>query len=360
MLKHQFALPKYDSPIHFKLTLKKTFFILVANTLIALFIFLAHSGNRFLENFILSQCIGISIALAVFTAVHVIKTPKLVLQVAFITTAVIAGSVVGMTAGSIVLSFALYGNMPPALSGNSWQAFRFTLLYSGLFGSVISYLLLSLQRISDERVQRLEAEKNAVVTELKLLQAQMEPHFLFNTLSTVISLIDGEPERARRMLESFTALLRVSFETALDETIPLSREMDIVKNYLEICAVRMSSRLRYTIELPERVRDVQVPPLLIQPLVENAIKHGLEPLIEGGELSIRCEPESDVVRITVADTGQGMNENDGRKGVGLDNIRKRLQLLYGGGTRVTLFKNKPRGIKAVIDIPYETNNGSYR
>lgn len=359
-MKHQTAMLTYGSPIHFKLTREKAFFILVANTLIALFIFLAHTGNRFFENFILSQCIGISIALAVFTTVHVIKTPKLVLQVAFITAAVSVGSVIGMTAGLIVVNLALYGNLPPALSGSSWPAYRFTLLYSGLFGSVISYLFLSLQRISDEQVQRLEAEKNAVVTELKLLQAQMEPHFLFNTLSNVISLIDGEPEKARRMLESFTALLRVSFVTALDKTIPLSREMDIVKHYLEIFAMRMGSRLGYTIELPEGLRDVRVPPLLIQPLVENAIKHGLEPSIEGGELSVRGDQENDVVRITVADTGQGINEHGGGKGVGLDNIRKRLRLLYGGGGRLTLHENKPSGVKAVIDIPYATDNSSHR
>ncbi len=360
MQMNRFALPEYGSPIKFTLTLKKATFILIANTAIALFIFLVHTEGRFLESLILSQCIGISIALAVFTTIHIIRTPKLVHQVAFITIAVIAGSIIGMTVGAIVVNLAMHGILPPKLLGSGWQDYRSSLLYSGLFGSVISYLFLSLQRISDEQVQRLEAEKNAVVTELRLLQAQMEPHFLFNTISNIISLVEGEPEKARRMLESFAALLRVSFETALEKTIPLSQEMDIIKHYLEIYSMRMGDRLCYTIQLPEGLRAVPVPSLLIQPLVENAIRHGLEPSIKGGELSIRGELENGVVSITVADTGRGMNEESGRKGVGLDNIRRRLLLLYGSGTRLTLYKNKPTGIKAVIEIPYETNNSSHR
>ncbi len=131
----------------------------------------------------------------------------------------------------------------------------------------------------------------------------------------------------------------------------LAQEMDIVRNYLDLFAIRMGDRLRYRIDLPDALLAVPLPPLLIQPLVENAVKHGLEPSVKGGEVSVSASREGDAVRIVVVDSGRGILETGEGNGIGLDNIRKRLQLAYGDKGRFTLEANEPTGVRAVIEIP---------
>ena len=131
----------------------------------------------------------------------------------------------------------------------------------------------------------------------------------------------------------------------------------MIEAYLNIFRVRMGERLRYRIDIPDTMKDIPFPPMLVQPLVENAIKHGLEPRIEGGEVSIRGEEKGDILRLEVADTGLGF-QGDGDMGVGLSNIRERLQSLYGDKGRLILEENWPSGLKAIIEVPYARNQGN--
>jgi LytS/YehU family sensor histidine kinase len=128
-----------------------------------------------------------------------------------------------------------------------------------------------------------------------------------------------------------------------------------VKNYLDIFTVRMGDRLHYRIDVPDSLRDFRIPPLLVQPLVENAVKHGLEPSLSGGEVLVQGRRNGDSVMISVIDSGKGMNELSPGNGIGLENIKKRLDLLYGGRARLVFEENRPSGVKAVIVIPYETD-----
>jgi sensor histidine kinase YesM len=205
-------------------------------------------------------------------------------------------------------------------------------------------------RIEEERFRRLAMEKEALEAKLKMLQAQIEPHFLFNTLSNVISLIDTQPARGKDMLLNLTSYLRTSLARTLSEAATLKQEMSMIRAYLDIQKIRMDERLHFTIDLPEPLGDLPFPPMLLQPLVENAVKHGLEPLIEGGQIVINVREENKVLRIEVMDTGFGLNPVN-NAGVGLTNVRERLRLLYGDKGRLILEQNKPRGLRAMIEAP---------
>jgi sensor histidine kinase YesM len=328
----------------------------VVNTVIAVILTAIGFGKNFITTLIFSQCIGMSVYLANLAAFRLFKTvTRSSRQVIMIVAAVIMGAVVGTVLGALANGFS-----PLQLMKEYSAFFGQVVLIALLFGAIVSYIFISLAKLSEEKIKRLDMGKNAVETELKFLQSQMEPHFLFNTLSTILSLMDTDREKAKRMLESFTSFLRASFLTARHRTITLGQEMDVVKNYLEVVSVRMGDRLRYSIEVPEDLRSFPVPPLLVQPLVENAVKHGLEPSVRGGELALRALRDNDVVRIIVADSGLGINGKGAGNNVGLGNIRKRLELMYGDRGRLFLEENKPSGVKVVVEMPYETDTSRHR
>jgi sensor histidine kinase YesM len=138
----------------------------------------------------------------------------------------------------------------------------------------------------------------------------------------------------------------------------LGQELDLIRAYLDIYKVRMGERLRYTIQVPDTFRDVPFPPMLVQPLVENAVKHGLEPKVEGGEISIRVEEDTDCYRLSVSDTGSGLTE-EATAGIGLANVRERLETLFHGKGRLILEENEPSGLKATLEIPDERSEGHH-
>ncbi|MBL8277931.1 MAG: histidine kinase [Pelomonas sp.] len=195
----------------------------------------------------------------------------------------------------------------------------------------------------------------ARVTEaqLKLLQGQIEPHFLFNTLANVQSLIDFDPDRAKLMLERFTDYLRASLGQLRGDTTTLAQEFAMLEAYLALMQLRMGERLQVTLDLPAALRDVELPPLLAQPLVENAIHHGLEPKIEGGRVTVTARDVDGRLHIEVADDGQGLDgpRRRGGNGVALDNIRARLQARFGASASLELLPRDGGGTRALIQFP---------
>lgn len=344
-------------PIRFKLTAAKLFIMIAGNTVIALFITIVHQDARFPVSFLFSQSIGLCTGACVIVAVNYVKASTLRLQTGIIIAAIVAGVAIGATAGRFMIASLLDESSARQLEKYNFQTF--TLGYALLFGFTVSYIFISLQRLSDEKIKRLEVEKNAAITEIKLLQSQMEPHFLFNTLSNILELIDSKPEKAKQMLEAFTSFLRSSLITARSERITIGQEMDVVKNYLGIFTLRMGDRLRYELQVPDALRAFPVPPLLIQPLVENSIKHGLEPSVPGGVLQVSVSRQGDRIRITVADSGVGINEKSGGNGIGVENIKKRLSLIYGGRAGLFFEENRPSGVRAIIELPYETGTSDH-
>ena len=181
---------------------------------------------------------------------------------------------------------------------------------------------------------------------LRALQAQIEPHFLYNTLANVVSLIDGHPAKARRMLERFIDYLRASLSASRAEHATLGSECDLAGAYLDVLGVRLEERLRWRIALDPGVRALPMAPMLLQPLVENAIMHGIEPKLEGGEIAVRARVDGDTLVVEVCDSGLGLRATTPRPGggVGLSNLRERLRQLYGGTAQLQLIENPAGGV----------------
>ena len=153
--------------------------------------------------------------------------------------------------------------------------------------------------------------------------------------------------------------LRTTLSRTRDTVTTIGEEMDIVESYLKIFKIRMGERLIYEIAVPPALKGIPFHPMLIQPLVENAIKHGLEPKINGGEIWINGSIDGNILRIEIIDTGVGLYENS-NPGMGIDNIKERLEYLYGDKGRLILKENRPSGLKAIIEVPYEADQSSHR
>lgn len=207
-------------------------------------------------------------------------------------------------------------------------------------------------------------KRQVVEARMAAMQAQVEPHFLFNTLASIDHLIETDPPRASAMQKNLIALLRASMPTmreangAANGVRDLGREMAVITPYLEILKVRMEDRLQTVIDVPEGLRSAEFPPMMIQSLVENAIKHGLEPKPEGGTLAVKAEIVHGRLAVSVADTGVGFGKAaTAGTGIGLNNIRERLALLYGRKATLTVAENTPSGTRVTITVPYVARDG---
>ena len=206
----------------------------------------------------------------------------------------------------------------------------------------------------NEKLQRLQIE-----SKLAVLQAKINPHFLFNTLNTMMDMVQEHPSKVETMIFNLSNIYRKALTWPDIGLVRLEEELEFVRQYLEIEKNRMGDRLRFRITVPKALSNASLPPMLIQPLVENAIRHGLEPKVGGGEIHIRVDQKESVLQVEVADTGLGLQENEA-SGSSLTNIRQRLHSLFGDQSRLILEENQPRGFKAIIEVPYESNQGHYR
>jgi hypothetical protein len=195
-------------------------------------------------------------------------------------------------------------------------------------------------------------EKELTVAKLSLLHAQVEPHFLYNTLASAQLLTRSDPARADEMLGHLIQYLRRSLPSTENELSTLGVELERAVAYLEILKVRMGPRLAVQVDVPEELRATVLPPMMLQTLVENAIKHGLEPRTGGGTVWIRARRGDDgAVAVTVADDGDGFNSKTNGTGIGLRNVRERLRLFYGGEAALAVVANFPAGVAATITVP---------
>ena len=197
-------------------------------------------------------------------------------------------------------------------------------------------------------------KRQVVEARMAAMQAQVEPHFLFNTLASIDHLIETDSARASKMQKNLIALLRASMPAMRERVTNLGRELDVVRPYLEILKVRMEERLLPQVTVPEGLYSADFPPMMLQSLVENAIKHGLEPKAEGGSLTVSAEVVHGKLAVTVADTGVGFAKAaTAGTGTGLTNIRERLQLIYGDAGELKIADNAPSGTRVTIVVPYK-------
>jgi len=245
--------------------------------------------------------------------------------------------------------------LPPEVSTAAVLAAK-TARWFVIAGLVYAFFVLQKQaaeavaQINQSDLQRIQLDRQSTEAELQSLQSQIEPHFLFNTLANLRRLYGTDPSRGRRMLVNFIAYLRAALpQMRLNETT-LRREVDLARAYLDVLAVRMGQRLRVRVDVPPQLEALPFPPIALSTLTENAIKHGINPLPEGGEVEITARLEGLVLKVMVADTGAGLRGSGGA-GAGLANLRARLAALYGSEAKLAFEGNAPRGIRATIAVP---------
>ncbi|NEX60511.1 sensor histidine kinase [Noviherbaspirillum galbum] len=270
----------------------------------------------------------------------------------------LGGMVFSQQAGTYV-ALSLLGETPERLSrglgDNVVGYFLITLLVgisiTWFFWNRGTVALLRAQAEA-EKARAASIEKQALQAQLQMLQAQVEPHMLFNTLANLQGLIAIDPPRAQQLLDQLIQYLRATLSSSRTERTSLAQEFILLEAYLSLMQARMGARLSHALDLPHELGSFKVPPMLLQPLVENAIKHGLEPKVEGGSVSVRARREDGMLVLTVADTGRGLDApaQDGTR-VGVANLRERLQVLYDSRASFTLEPNAPEGAIATLRIP---------
>jgi len=224
-----------------------------------------------------------------------------------------------------------------------------------LAGIACTYYFYSKARGSWLENRMVEARGQASEARLKLLQTQLEPHMLFNTLANLRVLIGTDPARAQEMLDRIIAYLRATLDASRQVSHSLEAEFERLRDYLALMAVRMGPRLSYALDLPGEHAQTPVPTLLLQPLVENAIQHGLEPKIEGGHIRVSARHEQGQLLLEVADTGLGMADastpTDDGNGFGLAQVRERLATAYGDAASIEVVPAEPTGTRVTIRLP---------
>ncbi|MBZ2209517.1 sensor histidine kinase [Massilia soli] len=264
----------------------------------------------------------------------------------------------GLVLGSLLFGFKIPGIADyPTLPRVSMIVFTFLGL---IMMTAIVIHRERLRRVEQEHHQaRLRAEvieRTALQAQLRLLQAQIEPHMLFNTLANLQGLIALDPGRASEMLDQLIQYLRATLGASRSESTTLAQEFAAMEAYLGLMKVRMGARLSYRLSLPPELRGARVPPMLLQPLVENAIVHGLEPAIDGGAVDIGATAENGVLQLSVRDSGCGLTGAPASRGggIGVATTRERLHVLYGERAAVVIEAALPQGTLARLHFPLES------
>ena len=277
--------------------------------------------------------------------------PRWILQLVGVVVAVPVGA---LLAHSISMAIDVHSaHEPPQMTG------LIVLIVEGLlFGPWIALGAMVRQRDVFARdqalafeLERSELERNALDARLRLLQAQVEPHSLFNTLANVQALVDAGSPHASKVLASLIAYLRAAVPRMQEPATTLGQELELVRAYLELMRMRMPDRLEFTLRVDPAANALQCPPMTILTLVENAVRHGIDPSEEGGRIEIDVGVQDGRCQVRVIDTGLGLTSTGNGLGTGLSTLRERLQLAFGGDAHLRLTEVEPHGVSAELDFP---------
>jgi two-component sensor histidine kinase len=291
------------------------------------------------HNMVYSQLIGLSIWLLIDGGRHLLHPQGLIsAKVAAVMT--LTGGLLGYFFGSVMGDLVL-GH--PVLSGwrNAPNAMVAYLLMSLFAATLGVYFFMSRELLRAERAFAEQARQQATQAQLKLLQSQLDPHMLFNTLANLRVLIQQDPDRAVQMLDQLNDFLRSTLAASRASEHSLQAEFDRLRDYLALMQIRMGARLSFQLDLPPELAQIQVPALILQSLVENAVLHGLEPKVEGGRIAIRASQEAQQLVLQVADDGLGFDAAQRQEGFGLTQVRERLQSCYGDQATIKFIANYP-------------------
>lgn len=267
---------------------------------------------------------------------------------------------VSMPAGFVVghqIAFLLLGE--PLRMVGYLSVSVIPVLFTLSVGGVGLHYYATREQLATEAAARSEAQRLAIDAQLRLLRAQLEPHMLFNTLANLRSLVREDVDRAESMIDQLIVYLRSALAASQTESVALSHEFAQLRAYLDIMALRMGPRLTCSLDLPPELEATAVPPMLLQPLVENAIKHGLEPKVGAGRIEVSARATAAGIEIRIDDNGLGLpaDEGDGSAtrsdgtSFGLQQVRDRLHAVYGAAAHLRLERRRPSGVSVLVLIP---------
>ncbi|MES2130395.1 MAG: histidine kinase [Pseudomonadota bacterium] len=340
-------------PYPYRALLKDSRFALGFNLFCALVVtYVIGDGRYFFENLVISMCIG-TLAFLVIDGLRLLiwgtdRQPNWLWFSLIVIGAVPIAQYGGRALGFLLLGLSLSG----VTSGRPMGMLLFTLIAA----AGVTFYFYNRERLFQAEAVIAKERANAFQAQLQMLQAQIEPHMLFNTLANLQGLIAIDPARAQAMLEQLIQYLRATLSASRADSTTLGQEFALMDAYLGLMAVRMGPRLGYTLDLPDALRGRAIPPMLLQPLVENAIAHGLEPKIEGGHITISARADAGTLTLQVADTGRGPGAPAGKPGtgLGLSNTRARLDALFGKRAALTLEPGTPAGAIVRLTLPLTT------
>ena len=342
-------------------------YAVVLNVICALVItFMLNPGSHFGQNLVASMCIGMIAFLLIdgmrLTLWGAGQRPRFLPFMLIILLSVPVAQMLGLLLFGWLTGVDV-GGFENLLPTQMMGTLVFTLLATG--GAVLFFSsrekIARLQMAAAEEKARAESvARQAMQAQLQLLQAQIEPHMLFNTLANLQGLISFDPDRAQLLLDQLIQYLRATLSSSRAESTTLEQEFSLMQAYLGLMSIRMGARLRFTLDLPEALRQIKVPPMLLQPLVENAIQHGLEPKIEGGHIHVHASTDGGVLLLTVSDDGLGLDHPGQTKGthLGVANIRERLRGMHGDAASLSLNANTPAGVVARLQLPIHSTTAS--
>ena len=332
-------------------------FLLLVNGVIATLVTLLAEGEHFGFNLLVSNCIGFLMWGGTSLLCYALKVER----VAF--WHVLACMPLAVVLGFTLASSLWPGVVPERIAGTAdlaLQLRKFAMMaLVTISAASLFYYRYNHQRnltlLADAGRRQAELQQAETAARLALLQAQIEPHFLFNTLATLRSLIGSDPARATQALDLLNDYLRASLSRTRRREVTLADELALVTPLLALAQLRMGeARLQYRIDVAERWLGLPLPPLLLQPLVENALQHGLEPAVAGGSLLIEAIEQPGRLCLRVSDSGLGLEGSHGSSsGVGLANVRQRLHALYGERAALSLYARQPHGVVAELSLPLE-------
>ncbi|ELZ1716174.1 sensor histidine kinase [Vibrio parahaemolyticus] len=243
--------------------------------------------------------------------------------------------------------FGISGMLPVLLMGLLFSGMCYFYFHSREKEAIAQRELESIKR------ENAEQERALLLSQLKQMQSQIEPHFLFNTLANISALMSQDVDKAKQMLDQLTALLRATLKSSREEHTNVENEVALIEAYLGIQKIRLGERLSYKIEVQDGLERTELPPMMLQPLVENAIVHGIEPKREGGEVSLLIKQEKQQLQIEVKDTGVGLNHvsNHSGSGIGLSNLKQRVDALFSGKGLVSISESAEGGVSVRLSWP---------
>ncbi|MFC2104664.1 sensor histidine kinase [Bacteroidota bacterium] len=318
-------------------------------------IFDYHPNTRFwlteiLRNFILCVSIGLFITLfSILDELFPIKNrwTKYTVQFFYWTLGGILGALLGWFINDLIVGFRVTNTLMFLIIAGS-----ISLVGSSLVTTIIilkDQVKIQAEKLSEKEISEQKLKQLKTKAELEALRSKVNPHFFFNTLNSIASLIPKEPKKAEGLIENFSNLFRYPFLTDTREFVKLKQEIDFIKDYLEIEKTRLGDRLDFNISLDNNLDDFLIPGMIIQPIVENSIIHGLSDVKIGGKISITCTNENKKCIVKITDNGKGFNPQTIKEGFGIKGVKERLNLIYGNNHMFHINSNK--GVEIIITIP---------